>query len=429
MNPLWTVSLFWLAVAVGIAVALAFVLPPLLRARTAQGRAARRDINVAVYRDQLKEMEADRASGLLSDAQFQSGKQELEARLADDALGQEDAPASNTRGSRALGYGVAALLPVAALGLYAWLGQPASLTATAGLHAAPARAGMATAPAEHDFTRLIQQVEEKARANPEDGEAWALLARSYAFMERWPEAVEAYETAMRLLPRDAAVLSGYAEAEAIAKGRVLSDKTKELVRQALAIDPDDLKGLELAAIQAYQEGRFSEAGRDFRRLHQLLPPDSDYAQEILAAQQEAERLSGASVPGDAGPASSPRADNPVAATVPGATIQGSIDISPALKSRLEKTDVLFLFARSGAGGPPVAAIRASAGELPFAFELDDSTAMAPGNALSDHKRVMLVARLSRSGNPMAQPGDFEGQVDDVAVGATGVKLVIDRVRP
>jgi cytochrome c-type biogenesis protein CcmH len=74
-------------------------------------------------------------------------------------------------------------------------------------------------------------------------------------------------------------------------------------------------------------------------------------------------------------------------------------------------------------------MRASAGQLPLEFELDDSMAMVPGNALSQHKHVSLVARLSRSGNPMAQPGDFEGQIVDVAVGAKGVKLVIDRVLP
>jgi len=131
----------------------------------------------------------------------------------------------------------------------------------------------------------------------------------------------------------------------------------------------------------------------------------------------------------AGLASPPPADDRTASIAPGATIRGSVDIAPALKSRLAKTDVLFLFARPGQSGPPVAAIRASAGQLPLEFELDDSTAMNPGNALSQHKQVMLVARLSKSGNPMAQPGDLEGRALGVKVGANGVKLVIDQVLP
>ena len=433
MNPFWTVSLFWIAVVVCIAIALAFVLPPLLRTRTAQGKAARRDINIAVYRDQLKEMEADRANGLLSEAQFQSARLELEARLADDALGQDDTPAPGQVGSRRLGYGLAAVLPVAALGLYFSLGQPVSLISIAAPIAAsqpgPAQSAMAGAPAEHDFMKLVQRVEAKTQANPDDGEAWAMLAKTYAALERWPEAMQAYGKATRLLPQDASVLSGFAEALAISNNRVLTGKPMELVRQALAIDPDDLKGLELAGIYAYQAGNYAQASAHFKRLHSLLPPESAYAQEILAAQQEAGHLAEPGVPQQASPASSPLTDNQAPTIAPGATIRGSIDIAPALKSRLVKTDVLFLFARSGPGGPPIAAMRASAGQLPLEYELDDSMAMVPGNALSQHKHVSLVARLSRSGNPMAQPGDFEGQIVDVAVGAKGVKLVIDRVLP
>ena len=86
MTPFWTVSLFWIAAVVGVLIALAFVLPALLRARAGADTAARRDVNIAVYRDQMKELEADRANGQLSDAQFESARLELEARLADDAL-------------------------------------------------------------------------------------------------------------------------------------------------------------------------------------------------------------------------------------------------------------------------------------------------------------------------------------------------------
>lgn len=422
MNPFWTVSLFWLAAAACVVVALAFVLPALMRARSGTGKAARRDVNIAVYRDQLKEMDADRANGLLSDAQYQAAKMELEARLADDALAPEATPAPGHAGSRRLGYTLGAVLPAAAFGLYFWLGSPASLVAGADAQARDT----AMAGAEHDFMQMIRRAEDKARAHPEDGEAWALLARSYAFMERWPEALKAYEKAVGLLPQDASVLSGFAEAQALANNRVLTGRPMELVRQALAIDPNDTKALELAAIHAYQDQNFSEAGTYFRRLHQLLPPGTPYAQEILAAQQEAERLAGT---GAAAATVLPPAGDRAASAAPGAVIRGRIDIAPALKSKLKDTDVLFLFARPGEVGPPVAAVRASAGQLPLEFELDDRVAMNPGNTLSRYKQVMLVARVSRSGDPMPRPGDLEGSAANVAVGASGVKIVIDRTRP
>jgi len=429
MNPFWTVSIFWIAAVACVVVALAFVLPALLRAQGGAGKAGRRDVNIAVYRDQMKELEADRANGLLSDAQFQSAKLELEARLADDALTLDEAPEPGRVSSRKLGYTLGSVLPVAAFGLYFWLGNPVSLIAIAEAQTGSADSAMAGAQAEHDFMKLIRQVEEKTRANPDDGRAWAMLARSYAAMEQWPKALPAYEKAIKLLPQDASVLSGYAEVLAITSNRVLTGKPMELVKSALAIDPEDLKGLELAGINAYQEQNFAQAGAYFERLHALLPPQSPYAQDILAAQQEAERLVHAGTPGLDKLANSPPAGDKAASIAPGATIKGSVDIVPALKSRLTATDVLFLFARPGQRGAPVAAIRVSASQFPLEFELDDSMAMNPVNILSQHKQVMLVARVSKSGNPMAQPGDFEGTLPNVKVGASGVKIVIDQARP
>ena len=111
MSPFWTVSLFGIAAVACVAVALAFVLPALMRARSGAGQAVRRDVNIAVYRDQMKEMEADRANGLLADAQYERARLELEARLADDALLPETAPAPGHAASRRLGYTLGAVLP------------------------------------------------------------------------------------------------------------------------------------------------------------------------------------------------------------------------------------------------------------------------------------------------------------------------------
>ena len=426
MNPFWTVSLFWIAVVVCLVIALAFVLPPLLRTRAAAGQAARRDINIAVYRDQLRELEADRASGMLSEAQFQVARQELEARLADDALGPDASPEPVQAGSRRLGYGLAALLPVAALGLYVWMGQPDALLAvqTGSPHSATA-----ASPAALDFMQLAQRVEERTRTHPDDGEAWAMLGKTYAAVEQWAKALQALEKAKELLPREASVLSAYAEALAVSNNRVLAGRPMELVEQALAIDPEDMKGLEMAAIHAYQEGSHAEAAAYFGRLYALLPPETAYAQDVLAAQQETERLARPGMAGLDSLASPPSAVAPAVSAAAGATIQGRVEIAPALRSRLADTDVLFLFARPGQSGPPVAAMRLKAGQLPLEFELDDSMAMTPGNALSQHSQATLVARVSKSGSPGAQPGDLEGSLAGVAVGARGVKLLIDRVLP
>lgn len=421
LNPFWSVTLFWIAAAVCVLIALAFVLPPLLRRKETAAKAARKDINIAVYRDQMKEMEADRANGLLSEAQFQTAKLELEARLAEDALVQTD-KAMTPVASRRLGFTLAGLLPIAAFGLYFTLGNPTSLVAIA-----EARANVQAVPGEHDIMRMIQQVEEKTRQDPNDGQAWTILAKTYSAVGHWPEALQAWEKAIKLRPDEPAVMSGYAEALAISRNRLLEGKPMELVLKALEKDPNDIKGLELAGIGSFQAREFAKAAFYFKQLYKQLPPESPYAQDILAAQKEAEKqVKGAMTGLDDLSAQGAGGETKPAAQ--GAVISGSVDIAPALKARVSDKDTVFLFARSGQGGPPVAAIRATAGKFPIPFELDDSLAMNPENRLSMHKEVTLTARVAKSGDVKGTAGDLEGTLKLVKVGAKDVKLVIDTVR-
>lgn len=428
LNPFWTVSLFWVAAAISVIIALAFVLPPLLRKKAVAAKAARRDINIAVYRDQMKDMEADRASGLLSEEQFQNAKVELEARLAEDALAQTDntlAPVA----SRRLGYTLAGVLPAAAFGLYFWLGNPTSLTAIAEAQANPAAAmAEGAVPGQHDIMKMIQQVEEKTRTDPNDGVAWTMLGKTYAVVGHWPEALSAYEKAIKLRPDEPSVMTGYAEALAVTNNRVLKGKPMELILQALEKDPDDLKGLELAAIGAFQDKGFAKAAYYFKRLHKLLPPESPYAQDILEAQKESAKLAQQALTGMDNLAE-PGATKGDAANPHGPTIRGKVDIAPALKAKVGPNDPIFLFARVAGGGAPVAAIRATTSQFPIEFELNDAMAMNPDNRLSNFKEVALVARISKSGDPKGSTGDLEGEIKTVKVGAQDVKLTIDKIKP
>jgi cytochrome c-type biogenesis protein CcmH len=421
MNPFWTVTLFWIGAAVCVAIAMALVLPALLRTRAGPGKAARRDVNIAVYRDQMKELEADRTNGLVSEEQFQVAKVELEARLADDALAPDASPEPGRESSPRLGYALGAILPIAAFGLYFILGNPTSLIeiASAPTRAEPVpEAGMA----EHDMARMLKQVEEKVVANPGDGQSWAILARSYSALGRWPEAWKAYQFAIELLPETASLLSGQAEALAIINGRVLKGQPMVLVKRALELDPEDVKALELAGYNALQESNHAEAVVYLQRLLKLLPPDTPYASNVQVAMLEAQRLASGGAP-----ASPPQQNSSAAAPASDQVIRGSLEITPELKAKLGKDDIIFLFARPLQGGPPVAAVRGPAIQLPMDFELSERLAMNPGNLLSMHKEVVLVARVSKSGGPMAQPGDLEGSVSGVKVGASGVNLVIDKV--
>lgn len=420
MTPFWTVTLFWVATAVSIVIALALVLPALLRARGAESRAARRDINVAVYRDQLHEMEKDRDSGLLSVEQFDIARRELEARLAEDALAQESAAEAPPSRNRAVGYAVGVLIPVAAFGLYFTFGNATTL-----MQIAQAGEGQAMAQQAggHDIMQMIQQVEAKAQAEPNNVEAWGLLAKTYAAVEHWPEALHAYEKAYALRKDIPAIMTGYAEALAIANNRIMTGRPLELVEAALAQDPNDLKGLELAGIAAFQDRGYAKAAFYFKQLLAQLPPESPYAQDVAAAKEEADRLAKAGRTGLddlANPGS--------AAASAGARIRGVIELAPALKAKAAAGDAIFLFARGVKDGPPAAALRAKVDKFPLEFELNDAMAMNPDNNLSKFKTVILTARIAKSGDIKGAAGDLEGSLTAVKVGADKVRLVIDTER-
>ncbi len=420
MSPFWSVSLFWIVSVLFVAIALALVLPPLLRRPSGPDKLGRREINIAVYRDQLQEMEADRANGQLADEQFHAARLELEARLAEDALGQNAATQPATSSGRFLGYTVGVLLPIAVFAMYFWLGNPGALLPQADApSAAPAQA------AGHDMSKLAREMEAKLQSSPGDGKAWMMLGRIQAAQQRWEEAAKAYQKAIELMPGEASARSAYAEVLALRNNRELGGEPMKLVREALALDPSDRKGLELAGIAAFQGKNYKEAVAYMTRLYQQLSPDDPYAKDIQSAIQEAERAGGGN--GLDNLSAQPSAPVPPTAAA-GASIKGKVEIAAALKSRIKDGDVMFLFARAGQGGPPIAVIRSTAGQLPLEVEMTDAMAMNPDSKLSSFKNVTLAVRIAKSGQPMGATGDLEGSLEGVKVGAQGVKLTIDKVR-
>lgn len=416
MSPEWGMGLFWGIASLFVVAAVAIVLLPLLRCRDSIGTAPRQAINIAVYRDQLQELERDRADGLLDEENYASARRELEARLAQDAL-QETDTAPVSKGGRRLGYALGVAIPAAAFGLYMLLGNPDTIH--------PAAVAQSDGPHAHDIAAMVKALEEKVEANPGDAKQRLLLAKTYAALERWTDAVKMYAQASRLAPNEAAVWSGYAEALGIANGRRdLKGEPIQMVHKALELDPNDPKGLELAGIHAFLENNFTLAAHYWKQLLKQLPAESAYAQEIAAAMQEAKSRAEAAfgqsldklVPED------PR--------IAAMSIRGRLEVSPKLKGKFPADATVFLFARPvGGKGPPVAAIKARAGSLPLDFELNDSMAMNPQMKLSDHQEVAITARISVSGQPAATSGDLEGTLSPVKLGSKDVKLVIDTVRP
>lgn len=399
-------TVFWVIAVLLAAGALAFVLPPLLGRRRAAPGAAVDATNIAVYRDQLRELESDLAAGTLARDQYEEARRELEARLIDDVRGSGSGPRAVKPG-RTAAILAAIAIPLASVLLYLAVGNPAGL--------APQADG-------HGITRqqiedLVERLATRMKENPGDATGWAMLGRSYSVLDRFPEAAAAYANAVKRSPPDAQLLADYADALAMAQGRRLEGEPERLIAQALKIDPRNVKALALAGTAAFERHDFKGAIAYWRNILDVVPPDSDMAESIRDSIADAEKLAG-------GPVKAPPAPARAAVSAPGA-VSGTVRLAPALAARVAPGDTVFVFARA-VDGPraPLAVTRRQARELPAAFTLDDSMAMAPGMNLSAHTRVVVGARISKSGKPAPQPGDFEGLSAPVEVGATGVVVVI-----
>ena len=400
---------FWVIAVLLAAGALVFVLPPLLgRRRTAPG-ATQDATNVAVYRDQLRELEADLAVGTLARDQYDEARRELEARLLDDVRSSgTGARAAKPGRMAAVAAGIA--IPLVSILLYLAVGTPNALL--------PQPAG----GEGHGITRqqidgMVDRLTARLTENPDDATGWAMLGRTYAVIDRYPEAVSAYANAVKRSPPDAQLLADYADALAMTQGRRLQGEPERIIAQALKVDPKNVKALALAGTVAFEKMDFKGAIAQWRKILEVVPPDSDMADSIRDSIADAEKLAG-------GTAKAQPVPKPAAASAPGA-VSGMVRLAPALAAKVAPADTVFVFARP-ADGPrmPLAVIRKQVRELPAAFTLDDTMAMAAGMKLSDHPRVIVGARISKSGSPTPQPGDLEGLSAPVKAGDTGVTVVI-----
>jgi cytochrome c-type biogenesis protein CcmH len=268
--------------------------------------------------------------------------------------------------------------------------------------------------------------------NPNDGRGWVLLAHSYAGMGRHNEAVPIFEKAVKLIPDDAQLLADYADTLGVVNGRKLDGKPEALIQQALKIDPHNVKALMLAGTVAFNRKNYASAAKDWELARANLPADIDpeMKQQLVAAIAEARSHIGggqAAVPVYAEPA--PPAQ-PAGQSGQPRTIRGTVTMAPGLVGKGSPTDTLFVFAREMSGPPmPVSIVRATRKDLPFTFQLDDSTSPMPSRKLSSAGPVVIVARLSKSGQAMPQSGDLEGNSQPVNSGIDGISVVIDRERP
>jgi cytochrome c-type biogenesis protein CcmH len=385
-------TLFWLIGAALALAVLAWVLRPLVSRRYA-GPLSRNAANVAIYRDQLRELDADRAAGTLAREDYGRARSELEARLLQDVGEAEARPAPPA--GRSAAWVVGAAVPVLAFALYFLVGQPAAIDREAELQASAAQ-----------VKAMVARLAARLREKPEDVEGWKLLGRSYGAMGRYAEAADAYAKAAVRAPHDAQLLVDLADMLAMARGQTLQGEPEKLALRALELQPGNLKALALAGSAAFERSDYAGAAALWERMLAHVAPGSEDAQSIQKNVAEARSLAGESKPHSG--------------------VRGTVSLSPKLKEKAAPDDVVFVFARAVNGPPmPLAVARIRVRDLPYRFQLDDSMAMTPAMKLSAFPQVVVAARVSKSGTATAQPGDLQGASAPVTNDASAVTVVID----
>lgn len=402
---------FWISTGLLTLLVLALLCWPLLRRRSGDG-ASRRAINTAIYRDQLAELERDLASGVLSQADYGSARDELERRVLEDVAADATtaAPASPRRLPRTA-LALAVTLPLAAAVLYVVLGTPAALDPAA-------REGQQASAAE--IEKMVDALAAKLEKDPGNLEGWAMLGRSYLVTGRLAEAAKAFDKAGPAMEASTELMLQVAELSAeLNEGRI-EGRGRELLQRVLKAEPQNPQALVLAGTDAFFRQQYADAVRHWEAVLAQLPPGSPDAQNLTAGIEKARSLQGEAPAGARARAEA----KPQAAA--GKTVSGRVTLAPALAGKASPDDVVFIFARA-AEGPrmPLAVVRTRVADLPQDFTLDDSMALSPEFKLSSAGTLRIEARVSKSGDATARPGDLRGESGPVQPGASKLGIVID----
>ncbi len=391
---------FWMLAALTLLAAYALFVPALL-GRWQRSAVDRQKLNLELHRQRREELAGESAGEELAG---------LQAELDQDLLGDLTASASTGTTPKQQGRGalVAGLVIAPLLGilLYAQLGR---------FDLADFRA-QAQAPEQPapQFQEMIERLAERLKANPGDLQGWMLLGRSYQQTEQYDKAVEAYAQASKLAPDNLDIKAFYAKALGESLGGDFGGEPAQIAAEILAKNPKHHNALWLAGAAAAQSGDTAKAVAYLETLRGEFPKGS--AEEQHLSKIVADLKNGpAGGEGEAGAADeAPAAGLP--ATGEQKSIRVKVGLAAALKPKAAPDDTVFIFARAAAGPPmPLAIVRKKVKDLPTEVTLDDSMSMVQGMNLSAFDRLVIGARISKTGQALPKPGDLQGLTQPTAI--------------
>lgn len=401
---------FWIAAALLLLIALAFVLVPLWYKGRLQAEEDRTALNVALYQERVAALEAQHQAGTLTAQHMEQARLEAAKELLADTENAEQ-PVASRRLGLAVPVCTAILVPLLGLGMYLHWGASDKLQLAYEF--------------EHDprsMDEMVQRLERAVQAQPESVQSWYFLARTYMTQGRAAEAEKAFEYTAALSGRPAEVLGQWAQAVYFASSNQLTPQVQALTSEALQKDPHEVTSLGLLGIAAFETERYAEAITYWERMIASLPADDPSRAAVQSGIDQARTLLEGE--GKAEPEAQTSATDQQ-----GLTLTIEVSIAESAQKSVQPSDTVFVFARAlDRNGPPLplAAKRLTASELPTTVVLTDADAMMPQMKLSGFPRIEVVARVSRTGE--VSHGEWIGRTEPIetAESQPPIDLIIDQ---
>jgi len=427
--------MFFISAALLVALCLAWLLYGLFR--SGHSDTDQEAVNITLARERRQILDDALADGSIDQASHDYEREQLEFDLASDLRLESERTATRKSGNIAAAVVVAIFVPVAAGALYLQLGNPTAITQVD----APPTDTNAQAPA---LAELLPQLEQRLATSPDDVAGWRLLGRSYLSVNEFSKARSAFERALALDEDDVPTLAQLSESIAMQQEGDLAGEPMAYLERANALDPDHEHTLWLLSIARQQVGDHQAAMQGFDRLSSLSQGNPEALATIDQMRSRSlEALSGGNVATPAQGSSASSTANPAQADSPpgdtadetatsgDASIKVSVSLSDAAQGAVTADSAVFIYARASEGPPmPLAASRVTVSDLPITVTLDDSMAMIPGMTLSSFPSVTVGARVSATGNALAQSGDWFAEADEIIIGDTdALSLTIESQTP
>jgi cytochrome c-type biogenesis protein CcmH len=383
--------IFWIVVAALLLVGLACVILPVLSAPKDMLSTDRQQQNINIARDKKNGLDNQLSDASLTQTEYDNALVELQTSLALD-LEKSELGKVNQKGKWVL-WVLALALPMASIGLYFKVGEYQVIENPA--LAAIAQPNNQTPQIDMTLDQMVEVVRERLQKNPDDARGWFVLGKTMMEKGNFDQAVTAFQRTLDLTgDQESHVLFSLADALSMKNDGLMMGEPEAIIQQGLKVSPQDPTGLWLAGLAAEQRQDYKAS---FGYMVTLLPLVANSADSTSEVKRFIALL---------------KDQDPTLVLLAKESIQNpsvkiSVSLADQFKTQVVSDNVVFIYAKAASGPPmPLAVKRLAVSDLPVMVELSDADAMMPSMMLSSFEDIIIGARVSKSGNPVAQPGDL-----------------------